>query len=160
MSRKRKKNLDRCNYWLFPPVQAPFVVVTSPLDFMEWARHHCKGGRSRSERFMDRRTWREIFRNNPELSHPNAEVRNYSGPTVLGTHNHAAVRTPIYPGRATNASLLRASRVANVCLNCGLSLAGKRLDARYCSDKCKKQLQRAASVPANRTRSRYIGEAE
>ena len=112
-----------------------------PLGFMKWARHHSRGGRARNERFMDRRGYVD----NPELRSSNDEIRNAAWAN-LGPFN-----TPIYPVRVTEADLLLREKSERRCCVCQKSLADKRLNAAYCSDRC-----RMRDVRANATRSLYM----
>jgi hypothetical protein len=117
-----------------------YSLIDDPLGFMRWARHHSRGGRSRSARFMDRRGWDH----SPDFHDKNAEVRSAAfagrGPT----------KKPIYPARVTNAAILHREKSERFCA-CGASLADKRTDSQYCSDRCRKR-----DVRANGTRSQYM----
>jgi hypothetical protein len=109
-----------------------YVWIPVPLWFMEHARHHCKGGRSRSERFLDRRGMGVLQDLEFELRAP--------------------FKKSIYPARATNADLIRMAREDNACMNCSASLKDRRRGAQFCSDACKKRFWRAL-VPDKRPRS-------
>lgn len=120
-----------------------YVGIPDPLGFMRWARHHCKGGRSRSARHMDRRA----FVNNPELQSPNSDVRHVAW-SQLGPFN-----TPVYPHRGTDEGVQERTRADQMCHWCGRSLRGKRLGAMYCSDAHRKR-----HVRDNEARSVYMGK--
>jgi hypothetical protein len=100
-----------------------YLWIPVPLWFMEHARHRCRGGRSRSERFLDRR---------------GMGVRQ-----DLEFELRAPFKKSIYPARATNADLIRMAREDNACMNCSASLKDRRRGAQFCSDACKKRFWRA-----------------
>jgi len=122
-----------------------YVLIPFPLWFMEHARHHSRGGRSRSARFLDRRG----FSTDPDLRSWNSETRRDAWARL------GPFRTPIYPARVTNADLLRAAREANACMNCAVSLADRRRGAQFCGDACRKAFWRV--VRDKRPRSPYRG---
>lgn len=117
-----------------------YVLVPFPLWFMEHARHHSRGGRTRSERFSDRRGMYK----DPDLTSSNSQAR------FTAWKNVGPFRKPIYPGRVTNADVLRAAREANLCMNCGDSLAKLRKDAIFCDGICRKRFYRAVDSPRTR----------
>jgi hypothetical protein len=119
-----------------------YEMRVDPLGFMYFARHHCRGGRTRSERFMDRRGY--VYWD--DLNSPQSDVRHEAW-ALMGPF-----RKPIYPGRATNKGIRQAGKKSQVCLQCGHSLAGKRKGAKFCDQVCKKRYWRAR-VPDNSTGS-------
>ena len=119
-----------------------YEIVEDPLAFMKWARHHSRGGRSRSARYLDRRG----FVHNPELRSPVSGVREAAW-AELGPF-----KPTIYPARVTNADMLHREKSERACAVCGESLADKRTDSLYCSDRCRKR-----DVRANGTRSLQRG---
>jgi len=100
----------------------------NPLGFMERARYHSREGRTASERYMDRRR----FVNNPRLQSENYHERMDAW-AKLGKF-----KTIVYPARATAKGTRDYLDAERECAVCGKSLRGFRVNAQFCSDKCRK----------------------
>lgn len=119
-----------------------YVWIPVPLWFMDHVRHHCKGGRTRSARFMDRRAYVV----DSDLNSKKAAIR-YSAWRFLGPF-----RKPIYPARVTEMDLRQLKKRAQICLACGASLADRQRGIQFCDQVCKRRHYREF-VPVSKPRS-------
>ena len=93
---------------------------------MKWARHHCRGGRTRAERFMDRR----VFVDHPDLHDADSGIR------ADAWENLGPFKYKVYPRRVNDCY------PEHGCRWCGASLEGKRADATFCGQRCQKRFVR------------------
>lgn len=130
--------------------QARCLVIDEPLPrqrewlwFMTWARHHCRGGRTRSERFADRRGLISDPDMHKDLHHRDSRVRTDAWANVGPFHK------PIYPRGVPD------FYPENGCRWCGASLKDKRADSVFCG-----QAHRRAFVRAGLVLDNGVGSAD
>lgn len=125
----------------------PSPAVADLLDYLPgryapyrstlWSnvRHHCVGGRTESERFMDRRSWGEF---------ENRAIRRMQGAPLSeeDISTFAPSKRKIYPARATRKDTVKYTG-SRKCSWCGFAFKGRK-DAVFCGDSCRKASKRAA----------------
>jgi hypothetical protein len=126
----------------------PSAAVADVLDYLPgryapytstlWAnvRHHCAGGRTESERFMDRRSWGEF---------ENRAIRRMHGAPMSEDElsSFAPSKRKIYPARVSKEDVRRRDIKEAICLcGCGRKLNAKRRKAKWFSDACRMRAKR------------------